>query len=275
MNITNNHLLFSYENFHNRLSEVTEYLNFVRGMADMDSPVIVDNPSVTSIDLSFYRYQLKQPLLTYNQDSITKRYNLRDENPISRDLQKTLRASTYLLLYNLIESTMSEAINAIHETIKEEGHSITDLSENLHRVILSSFQKGLTESKIGELASQNKDPRDDLLNLGYDKKKLFSGNVDYDVIVKFCNRYGIKPIVYKVKNGDEPEIPLKWDKEVIKNIRRKRNSLAHGAESFVQCGQNMPVDTMNTNLMNVIAVLMAVFNGLNNFLNNSKYLRHS
>lgn len=275
MNITNNHLLFSYENFQDRLSEVTEYLNFVRKMADMDSPVIVDNPVVNSINLSLQSYQLRVSNLGFSQNLPEKRYNLRDENPISRNLQKTLRASTYLLLYNLIESTMSEAINAIHETIKDEGHSITDLSENLHKIILSSFQKGLTESKIGELASQNKDPRDDIFNLGYDKKKLFSGNIDYEVIVKFCNKYGIKPSVYKIQKANNELEPLIWDKEVIKNIRRKRNSLAHGSESFVQCGQNMPIDTMNNNLINVIAVLMAVFNGLNNFLKNQKYLRNS
>ncbi len=274
MEITNNHLSFSFENFQNRLSEVTEYLNFVRKMADMDTPVIVDNPAVNPINSSFYSYELRTSPLLYTQQLPMRRYTLRNENPISRDLQKTLRASTYLLLYNLIESTMSEAINSIHETIKEEEHSITDLSENLHKIILSSFQKGLTESKIGELASQNKDPRDNLLDLGYDKKKLFSGNIDYEVIVKFCNKYGIRPIVYKIRKDNEPEKPLIWDKEVIKNIRRKRNSLAHGSESFVQCGQNMPVDTMDNNLTNVIAVLMAVFNGLNNFLKNQKYLRN-
>lgn len=270
MEIKNYHLLYSYENFEERLHEVEEYLNFVREMADMDTPVLVDNPDVNLLDsLS------ETPRHTPMPYSPRKRYDLRDDKPISRELEKTLRASTYLLLYNLIESTMSEAINAVHETIQEEKLSLTDLSENLHKVILSSFQKGLTESKIVEFASQNKDPRDSFLNLGYDKKRLFSGNIDYEVIAKFCKKYGVKLSVYKIKKGDEPEKPLTWNKDVIENIRRKRNSLAHGSESFVECGQNMPVDTMNNNLDNVFAVLMAVFNGLNNFLNDNKYLRNS
>lgn len=269
MEITNNHLLFSYENFQNRLNEVTEYLNFVMKMADMDRPVLVDNPTITTDNLWSY-----SATASYVLSSPRRRYTLRNENSISRDLQKTLRASTYLLLYNLIESTMSEAINAVHETIQEENLSLTDLSENLHKVILSSFQKGLTESKIGEFASQNIDPRDSFLNLGYDKKRLFSGNIDYEVISKFCKKYGVKLNVYKIRNDDDLETPLIWDKDIIKNIRRKRNSLAHGSESFVECGQNMPIDSMNKNLDNVFAVLMAVFNGLNDFLNNSKYLRN-
>ena len=165
---------------------------------------------------------------------------------------------------------MSESIDAIHETIKEEGHSLLDLSEKLHKVILQSFSKGLTEEKVSEFSRDNGDIRERLFDLGYDKRKLFSGNIDCGVIEKYCKKYGIRVLPYR--HDDEA---LLWNTEIIKAIKDKRNLLAHGSESFAQCGQNMPIDTIDDNLKSVEAVLMGVFNGLNNFLTRQKYLRAS
>lgn len=241
MQIDNQHLLFAYQNFATRLEEVKEYIAHVQLIADMNIPILLDKHLP-------------------NQQYI----------PISRDLQKTLRASTYLLLYNLMESTMSEAINAIHETIKDEQRDILELSEKLHRVILKSFQRGLTESKIGEYAKSNQDIRKNLLDLGYDKQRLFSGNIDCVIIDDYCKRYGFQTYPYK-KDGT---IALQWKADIIKNIKKKRNALAHGSLSFAECGKEMVVDTIPDDLDNVYAVLMAVFNGLNRFLNTQQYLRN-
>lgn len=250
MQIDNVNLQFAYENFQTRLQEVQKYVDFVKHLAETSSPSVVNeshiNPNGYVDHPTFPSY------------------------PIDRDLQKTLRASTYLLLYNLMESTMSESINAIHDTIKDEGHNILELSEKLHKVILQSFRKGLTEAKVGEYSKSNKDVRDSLLDLGYDKKRLFSGNIDCKIIKEFCEKYGIQLSPYKLNNE-----ALVWDPEVIWSIKKKRNALAHGSESFSHCGQNMPIDIMTDNLNSVEAVLMGVFNGLNKFLTRQKYLRAS
>lgn len=250
MQIANVNLQFAYENFQTRLLEVNNYVNFVKYLAEISSPSIINESLIN---------------LNGNVDPSTF-----PSYSIDRDLQKTLRASTYLLLYNLMESTMSESIDAIHETIKEEEHGILDLSEKLHKVILQSFRKGLTEEKVVEYSKANRDVRDSLLDLGYDKRKLFSGNIDCTIIKKYCAKYGIQLLPYRCN-----DIALTWDSEVIKSIKQKRNALAHGSESFAQCGQNMPIDIMSDNLESVEAVLMGVFNGLNNFLTHQKYLRAS
>lgn len=250
MQIDNVSLQFAYENFETRLQEVKNYVIFIRELADITSPSIVNEYHINSNG--------------YVDHPTFPSY------PIDRDLQKTLRASTYLLLYNLMESTMSESIDAIHETIKHEDRNLLELSEKLHKVILQSFSKGLTNEKVSEFSRSNSDIRDRLFDLGYDKKKLFSGNIDCGIISQYCKKYGINLSPYKVNNQ-----PLLWNKEKIERIRRKRNSLAHGSESFAQCGQNMAVDTIDDDLKSVEAVLMGVFNGLNNFLTHQKYLRAS
>lgn len=278
MQISNANLQFAYENFETRLREVKKYVLFVKNLADITSPVIVSesfvnrHTIVSNSNTIDWSHILNPTINRSIGNSINRNTesNTVTSHSIDRELQKTLRASTYLLLYNLMESTMSESIDAIHETIKEEGHSLLELSEKLHKVILQSFSKGLTEEKVSEFSRDNGDVRERLFDLGYDKKKLFSGNIDCGVIEKYCRKYGIMVSPYRYD-----DTPLLWDTEVIKAIKQKRNALAHGSESFAHCGQNMLIDNIDDNLKSVEAVLMGVFNGLNSFLTQRKYLRTS
>ncbi|WP_240990765.1 MAE_28990/MAE_18760 family HEPN-like nuclease, partial [Psychrobacter sp. Pi2-52] len=120
MQIDNINLQFAYENFQERLQEVQKYVDFVKYLADISHPSVINETlipwSESPRDIPPQNHEFEVFI------SPNSRYE------INRDLQKTLRASTYLLLYNLMESTMSESINAIHETIKEEEHSILELS---------------------------------------------------------------------------------------------------------------------------------------------------
>ena len=295
MQITNPNLQFAYENFQTRLQEVRNYVDFVKKIADISSPAVseeryiekyIDDKLNSSFNLNSLFPIQRRVVDPLQQRTETDNFNLinvltvepqstrtptRSDfacHKIDRELQKTLRASTYLLLYNLMESTMSESINAVHETIRDENRNLLELSEKLHKVILQSFSKGLTNEKVSEFSRDNADIRDRIFDLGYDKQKLFSGNIDCGVISEYCKKYGIHLSPYRV--NDEP---LVWDKDKIKRIKRKRNSLAHGSESFAQCGQNMAIDTVDYDLKSVEAVLMGVFNGLNNFLTHQKYLR--
>lgn len=238
--IQNQYLKLAYDEFKTRLSETESYILFVQKISLMSKPHLISEENSAS----------EKP----------------DE--IDRELITTLRASSYLMLYNLLESTMSEAFDAIHATIKSEKRDIMDLSESLHKIILTNLQKGLSESKISELSKNHKDHREDLFNIGYNKKKLFSGNIDCDIIDQYCRRYGFK--LYPVGDNNDK---LTWDPEVIKEIKQKRNNLAHGSESFATCGRKMVVDNLYSNLEHVKAVLLGVFYGIDKYLNEGAYLK--
>ena len=53
---------------------------------------------------------------------------------------------------------------------------------------------------------------------------------------------------------------------VIKIIKNKRNDLAHGSISFEQCGQNIPLFSMQENYRHASNALLALFNGINSYL---------
>lgn len=243
LQINNQYLKLAYDEFCIRLRETESYILFVQKVSTMDKPHLCSDSESSSIKNTY---------------------------EIDRELTKTLRASSYLMLYNLLESTMSNAIDAIHETIKSENRDIMDLSENLHKIILTNLQKGLSDNIINELSKHHKDHREDLFNIGYNKKKLFSGNVDCDIIKQYCRRYGFT--THPVESIDGK---LTWDPKVIKEIKQKRNNLAHGSESFADCGQQIVIDTLHSNLEHVKAVLLGVFYGLNKYIDEKAYLKKS
>lgn len=251
MKIDNDYLREVYNEFNIRLAEATAYIEFVANISEADSPIIINNKSwVKESDMiaTLHKYQI---------------------STIDRQLSKTLRASSYLVLYNLLESTMSGAINAIHETIKNSNIDIMDLSECLYVIILTNLQKGLSQEKISQISKENTDYREQIFELGYNKKKLFSGNIDCQVIDSYCRKYGFE--VHPCK--DDKNRPITWDPKVIKHIKQKRNNLAHGSESFEDCGQNMAIEHVRKNLIHVKAILLGVFNGLNHYMDNQKYLK--
>ena len=291
MQINNLHLNIAYEEFLNRLTEVRGYIDFVNKIDQnyIGDKLIIDKDDLLidldslSFDIESSKFEaldatdrlghvLEGRLDSLQADVANITSKMQDDNlvGVNRELQKTLRASSYLLLYNILESTMSEAINAIHETISIEEIDITDLSEKIHKVVLTSFKKALSNEKVSDFSRRNADVRETIMSLGYDKKKIFSGNIDADIINEYCNKYGFEPFPYTTEGNDR----LLYNKSVIEEIKLKRNNLAHGNESFESCGQGMVVGSLEGKLNNVEAILLAVFNGLNNFLENKRYLRN-
>ena len=57
------------------------------------------------------------------------------------ELLKTLKAACYLLLYNLVESTMRNAVEAIFDELKTKGISFDDCRTELRQEILKNFKR--------------------------------------------------------------------------------------------------------------------------------------
>lgn len=271
MQINNENLKVAYIEFQERLTEVKRYIKFVNALETqyVDDELIVLEKEDVMIDIESALLGLN---LRDTKDDIRVLHHKINDNHyahIDRELLQTLKASSYLLLYNLLESTMAEAINAIHETIKDEGHQITDLSSQIHKIILASFQKALSADKIDAMFKNNQDVRDELLTMGHNKRNLFSGNIDADVITKFCKKYGFEPYPCDDEQGNKK----KYDTKIIREIRTKRNNLAHGSESFEQCGRSIVYGSLLEKLSSTEAILLAVFQGITKFLDDKKYLR--
>lgn len=156
LNITNSHLLTAYLEFDDKCAEIERYIQF---MNNLDSGA--DNHLLAKDSHGYW-----------------------STKPITREVQKTIRASTYLLIYNLLESSMCDALDAIHLTLETESVDIQFVSKKLKRIIFSNLKKGLSEKSIDEIVNNNIDLRPIIMRHGYNKRELLSGNLDGDILKK-------------------------------------------------------------------------------------------
>ncbi|VVO21958.1 MAE_28990/MAE_18760 family HEPN-like nuclease [Pseudomonas fluorescens] len=154
-----------------------------------------------------------------------------EDFPLSRELTKTLRANAYLLLYNFVEATMTNAIDTIHKTVDSDNLGFDGLSRDLQNIALNHFKRALRDNNAQALDDRVHPIEIAITKLGYNKNQIFSGNVD-------CREIRLTAVKYGFKSPD-PNLKGRNILRQIKDVKDKRNALAHGRLSFEQCGHDV------------------------------------
>jgi hypothetical protein len=174
---------------------------------------------------------------------------------IDSELQKTLKATGFLLMYNLVESTMSNAIEAIISHMAGQSVSFDNLSKNIKIIILKNAKSWNPE----KLEPGLKKIAHDIIHQTFKKEELFSGNLDARKIRETMKEYGVN-CQFKV-NGD-----------CLLTIKTNRNNLAHGIVSFSDCGKDYDIDEIIRFKDDAIDYLKGVLDDIDAFLTNSDYI---
>ncbi len=183
---------------------------------------------------------------------------------VGRELEKTLRASAYLMLYNLVEATMTSAIDAIHQHIANERVGFDELKEDLRRIAIKGLRKALSSDTPTELLNSAIPLSSALIWLGFDKKDLFSGNLDGRLIKDKAKEYG-----FQLADHDKA---ASRDGTRLLNVKTKRNELAHGGISFEDCGHDTSVDELVAIFDEIKIFIKAVLDGVSVYLSTRGYL---
>ena len=183
---------------------------------------------------------------------------------VGRDLEKTLRASAYLMLYNLVEATMTNAIDAIHQHIAGEQVGFDELKEDVRKIAIKGLRKAVSSDTPSELLDAAIPISSALIWLGFDKKDLFSGNLDGRLIKDKAKEYG-----FQLADHDKA---ASRDGVRLLNVKTKRNELAHGGISFEDCGQDNSVDEIVAIFDEIKIYIKAVLDGISEYLSTRGYL---
>lgn len=213
-----------YLDFRDRCREVKSYVDFITIMAELK-----------------YGY-----ISSLNSNGFPRYPHLK----INRELEKTMRANALLLLYNLVEATMSNCVDSIHKAISNENLGFDELSTELKSITISHFKRAVRDNHGPVLDLEGHPIQIAMVNLGYEKHNVFSGNVDCVEIKRTAERYGFA----------SPD-PNKKGRKINKHLRMvkdKRNALAHGRLSFEQCGQEMAPDVLPEVSYQTIVYLRAI-----------------
>ncbi|HAV9690398.1 TPA: hypothetical protein JLG87_003173 [Escherichia coli] len=227
--------------FQERMQDINEYFSFIQLLIN------------------------KKPSLVYKENTSDAPI----QQPIDIDMTHILKANAFIILYNLIEATISNAIEDIHNVLMSNESLCADtVNENLTRVVFHSLQSpnGKIDFSQGNIA---KVIFKEWLNahkklIQSNKNPLFSGNVDARKIREVAEKYGFS---------------ADTDSEITRNgcnllpIKKARNDLAHGSESFRNKGRDTSIDTLTEMKDEVFHYLNCILENIQTYLDTQAYLR--
>lgn len=188
--------------FNTRVAEIEKYFEFIKHLED-------DNRVLTNYDKS---------------NSIS----------IDDDHLKIFKANGFLLLYNLIESTMLNSVVSIFDEIKVKGLSYNDLSEQVKKYWFKYKYKHDENMKLETLYNKFYIIVEDIVKnvtLELIDKLEYGGSIDAQRIKNLAKSLGVV-FVHHGYNKDTHG-------KALVEIKQKRNSLAHGNESFANVGKDI------------------------------------
>ena len=181
---------------------------------------------------------------------------------IDPELDKSLKATGFLLLYNLVESTMRYAIQSIFDEMSKKGVSFDQLKIEIKRIILQNVKKNVQECGVNDFVEQIENIVKDIIQSGFNRDDLFSGNVDAKEIKNIAKKYGF---------SSKTDVATRDGIDLL-SIKKNRNDLAHGVMSFKEVGQNTSAENLVEISERVIKYLRQILENIDEYLVKQEYL---
>ena len=184
----------------------------------------------------------------------------------NRECQKILRANFYLILYNLVESTLNSIISVVKDTVNDEKVPLDKLVTRLIHLHIGGLYKNVSsQNRILEISKelfQKTANKENVLleKLGFNT----SGNVDYDYFQKVVNAIGCRGRLYI----DENRV-----KNAMERTKNHRNKLAHGNWSFSIAGSMLTLSQIKEDHQCIVNYLNQSLHNLEPFIDDKKYIK--
>lgn len=194
----------------------------------------------------------------YETKSREKNYAFHDD-----EFLKILKANALIMIYNLVESSITGGILTIYDKLKTDRYSYKDVTKEIQNIWVS-FKFNQVYNKNAHYNSyKNKAVSiiDDILQnkpLEMDRKAInISGNLDANKIREICTKHGINyNCAPECKGG-----------RVLEDVKNKRNELAHGEKSFAECGRDYTLEDLKKINKQTTIFLEGVLKGMEDYYN--------
>ena len=225
----------------------------------MQLTIGIFNDRVSEIELCFEAIEQ----LYNTQSNFEVRYAFHND-----DFLKMLKANALMMVYNLVESSMMGGILEIYDQVKTLGLSYRDVRQEI-KDIWFSFKFNQVYDKTAHYNSY-RDKALEIINgiISSDTIELnrkatnISGNLDAVTIRQVCCDHGI---VFNVNDDCRGGL-------VLTDVKDKRNNLAHGTISFVECGRDYSLDELKKIKNETVLFLKGILEGMKSYYDNRRYL---
>lgn len=194
---------------------------------------------------------------------------------INRDLSHTLKANGYLLLYNAIEAVCSNSFVDIHQSVENElnndssNMSVEKMNIKLIQQVLSRF-KASSNVNYTQLQAPPKTGtwlieqwiEDHKKEVARQKNPLMSGNLDSKQMRELAEKYGFNTFGnLMMPRNDGP-----------RKAKENRNNLAHGHQSFADCGRDLTYQDVARDAVGVVIYLRRYVSAVEKYIQQKGYL---
>lgn len=173
---------------------------------------------------------------------------------ISVNLMATMKASALLMMYNLVESTMTNIVQAVFDHLRQKKVGLNSMNDVMKAMVMSNIKKRNPTNLVEKMRAQGLD----VAIASFDRTTVFSGNVDSQKMHDTFSEFGI------ARKGliKEP---------VLLEIKKARNDLAHGSKSFADAGKIYTTNDLRNKHVKVRRALERALTTFDVFVNTSAY----
>jgi len=168
---------------------------------------------------------------------------------ISVTLMNTMKSSALIMLYNLVESTMTNILQDVFDHLESKEIDFVALNEPMKELILQYCKKKNPRKIVGKMTSENVS----MVVASFDRSDVFSGNIDAKIIRETLKSFGVK------LNGN-------YDEPTLLTVKKERNDLAHGELSFSDCGKKYSAKDLTDYHSKTCTILNRAISDFNNYL---------
>lgn len=187
--------------------------------------------------------------------------------PIEAAWVKTLKASTFLLLYNLVESATRRGIGAIYERLGSDQRRYDQVVDKIRRVWVDQRFRRLDHRSAS--GKNYQDTTNDILERVargvflelHDERLPVSGTLDAGKVREVCYLHGIRVKADKPAGGGTD----------LHTVMKQRNHLAHGNISFAECGRQYTVDELQQIKQQVVVFMRSILRNIAQYIKKKSY----
>jgi len=194
------------------------------------------------------------------------------------ELTKTIKATSFLLLYNLVESSIVSGLNAYFEAFSSNKLKYKELNSEIRKVWIQYKHKSFKNTKLPDILKAIDEIFEEIVEIApktitnngnnkivenYDAFHLdigktdISGNLDARKIRELSELYGFK-------------LPKKSECESLLAVKNSRNKLAHGENSFSEIGKQS-IEDLILMKQETIKFIRNVLKSINKSIEKSAY----
>jgi hypothetical protein len=222
------------------------------------------NERVKEVDLYFrFLEKLEVPeVLFYFPQKRTHKFK-----EIEPDIVRMLKANAFLMIYNLVESSIRDGILEIYRQIGSNSYTYERVRKEIQDIWLRSnyrqiFNETATWESARKTAAQLVEEAINGTTIHLDKDAIpISGNLDARQIRRICKLHGI---------SHQPHPRAKGGEKLLE-VKNQRNALAHGDRSFAECGRDVILDDLKEIKSESIIFVRSILRNMMRYANEKQY----